>query len=159
MLRPKTLLLDTNVWLAYLLAQGPHAEDSRKLIEYAGLHNIALLYAPSTLKDVFRLVPRILRRDALAAGEYEEGMSFDFAAWACVRTMTEVAAAAPLSIAECDMAWMLRNMHGDFEDNLVIAAAETCNADYVVTNDVELSKHFAPVCITPEQALRLCELQ
>ena len=76
-------------------------------------------------------------------------------AWACVRTMTEIAVAAPLSLAECDLAWMLRTKHGDLEDNLVIAAAETCNADYVVSYDRKMLEHFSPACITPEQASHL----
>lgn len=50
---------------------------------------------------------------------------------------------------------MLRTKHGDLEDNLVIAAAETCNADYVVSYDREMREHFSPTCITPEQANHL----
>jgi predicted nucleic acid-binding protein len=50
---------------------------------------------------------------------------------------------------------MLRTKHGDLEDNLVIAAAETCNADYVVSYDRKMLEHFSPACITPEQASHL----
>ena len=69
--------------------------------------------------------------------------------------MTEIAAAAPLTLPECDLAWMLRTRHPDLEDNLIIAAAETCNADYVVSYDRDLLEHFSPACITPEQACNL----
>lgn len=73
--------------------------------------------------------------------------------------MTEIAVAAPLSLPECDLAWMLRGKHGDFEDNLIIAAAETCNADYVVSYDRAMLEHFSPACITLEQANNLLSIR
>jgi predicted nucleic acid-binding protein len=69
--------------------------------------------------------------------------------------MTEIAVAAPVSPPEFDLAWTLRSRHADLEDNLIIAAAETCNADYVVSYDRAMLEHFSPVCITPEQACNL----
>lgn len=158
MARTETLLLDTNVWVAYVLAQEPGALTVRRLIELAKEDDITLAYAPTTLKDVFYIVPRSLRRDAIAAGTYEEGISFRPSAWACVRAITDIAVAAPQSLIECEMAWSLRNVHRDYEDNLLFAAAETCNADYIVTTDTEFLKHYAPVCITPEQAVHLIEV-
>ena len=153
----KTLLLDTNVWVSYVLAQEPYAQVVHRLVEAAGKYGVTLAYAPSTLKDVFYIVPRSLRRDAIAAGSYKEGISFRPAAWGSVKKITEIAVAAPQSLVECEMAWSLRNIHYDYEDNLVFAAAETCNADYVVTTDEEFLEHFGPACITPEQATHLIE--
>ena len=154
MLDAKTFLVDTNVRIHYFLAIEPHYEAILSFFETVDRCGGTLLFAPTTLKDVFFLIPRILRRESLAAGQSEE-ISFIPIAWACVRTMTEIAVAAPLSLAECDLAWMLRTKHGDLEDNLVIAAAETCNADYVVSYDRKMLEHFSPACITPEQASHL----
>ncbi len=155
MLAPKSLMLDTNIWIGYLLAEPPHGEVILKLIDSALEHNITLIYAPTTLKDVFFIVPRRMRAD----DNNEAGKaSYAPAAWACIRKITEIAVAAPQALAECELAWMLRNTHGDLEDNLVIAAAETCNADYVVTYDKQMLERFAPACITPEQALKLLEM-
>ena len=154
----KSLFLDTNVWISYVLAQEPYAQAVHRLVELAGKNGVTLVYAPSTLKDVFYIVPRSLRRDAIAAGTYEEGISFKPAAWGCVKKITEIAVAAPQSLVECELAYSLRNIHYDYEDNLVFAAAETCNADYVVTTDEAFLKHYAPACITPEQAAHLIEV-
>lgn len=157
MLDAKTFLVDTNVWIYYFMASEPHYKAILSFFEAVDRRGGTLLFAPTTLKDVFFLIPRILRREALAAGQHAEN-SFAPAAWACVRTMTEIAIAAPLSLPECDLAWMLRTKHGDFEDNLVIAAAETCNADYVVSYDQKMLEHFSPVCITPDQANQLLSI-
>ena len=154
----KTFLVDTNVWIDYFMASEPHYKAVLSFFEAVDQRGGTLLYAPTTLKDVFFLIPRILRREAIAAGEIEE-TSFAPAAWACVRTMTEIAVAAPLSLPECDLAWMLRTTHGDLEDNLVIAAAETCNADYVISYDRAMLEHFSPACITPEQANKLLSIR
>ena len=157
MLRPRLFLVDTSVWIDFFLRGERGYEEARQFFMEAERREIGLLYTATTLKDVFYLIPRRLRTRALSEGDATE-VSFAPAAWACVRAMTEIATVAPLSLPECDLAWMLRNKHGDFEDNLVIAAAETCNADYVVTYDRELLEHFPPACITPQQALELLEL-
>ena len=158
MLDAKTFLIDTNVWIDYFMASEPHCQTILSFFEMVDQRGGTLLYAPTTLKDVFFLIPRILRREAVASGQLEE-TSFAPAAWACVRTMTEIAVAAPLSLTECDLAWTLRATHGNLEDNLVIAAAETCNADYIVTYDRAMLERFSPACITPEQANNLLSIR
>lgn len=157
MLDAKTFLVDTNIWIYYFMASKPHYKAILSFFETIDRRGGTLLYAPTTLKDVFFLIPRILRREAHANGHLEE-TSFAPVAWACVRAMTEVAVAAPLSLPECNLAWMLRTKHGDLEDNLIIAAAETCNADYVVSYDRDMLEHFSPACITPEQASQLLSI-
>ncbi|MBQ9006774.1 MAG: PIN domain-containing protein [Atopobiaceae bacterium] len=158
MLDAKTFLVDTNVWIDYFMATEPHGKEAIAFFEAVDQRGGTLLYAPTTLKDVFFLVPRILRREAQAASQLEDTLCVP-AAWACVRTMTESAVAAPLSLPECDLAWALRSAHGDLEDNLIIAAAETCNADYVVSYDLAMLEHFSPACITPEQACNLLSIR
>ena len=49
--------------------------------------------------------------------------------------MIEIADAAPQSYAECELACLFSSNFDDFEDNLIIAAAETDKAGYVVTSD------------------------
>lgn len=151
---PRSLLLDTNVWLDYLLGADEPGAQAKQLIMRCIEQDIPLLYAPTSLKDVFYILPRRLRMRS-AAGEPLRDESLRPIAWACVRIMTELGVAAPQSLPECNLAWMLRHEHSDFEDNLVMAAAETSNAGYVVTSDKAMLDHYAPSCITPSQALRL----
>jgi len=153
--RQLSFLVDTSVWLSYLIRDEFGYADAKDFLLEAEERGSSLLYTATSLKDVFYLVPRRLRARMVGSGSVEAGVSFAPAAWACVRTMTEIATAVPLSLPECDLAWMLRNKHGDFEDDLIIAAAETCDADYVVSNDQRLLERFAPVCITPRQATEL----
>ncbi len=155
MFSASSFVVDTNVWVDFFLRVSPHYEKICSFFELVSKRGGTLAYAPTTLKDVFFIIPRRLRREA--HGD-EQAVSFTPAAWACMRMMTEIAVAAPQSLAECELAWMLRNAHDDLEDNLVIAAAETCNADYVVTYDKQMLERFAPACITPERALELLSI-
>ena len=155
LLSPKLLLVDTCAWIPYLVGEEPGYAEVRELFEECVRRDVTLLYTPTTLKDVFYIVPRRLRRAAIEAGEDVEGLSFAPAAWACARTMTDIAVAVPQALPECDLAWMLRNEHDDFEDSLILACAETCGADFVVTYDKLLLERFSPACVTPAQASSL----
>ena len=77
------------------------------------------------------------------------------AAWACLRRLMEIATAAPLSFPECELARMLGKTFSDFEDNLILAAAETAKADYVVTQDRAFLASAPEVCVTPARAMEL----
>ena len=48
---------------------------------------------------------------------------------------------------------------GDFEDDLIIAAARRANADYLVTNDKELALHSPVVALDPMTMLAVLENQ
>mgnify|MGYP000370236434 CR=1 FL=1 len=120
MIEAKRLLVDTNVWLDYYLQEGAF-DEAKHLVELAEAEKIDLLYAPTTAKDVFYILPRRLaRRNANGVN-----VSFAPASWACIEHMMQVATASPLSLAECEMARMLGKRMPDLEDNLIIASGET----------------------------------
>lgn len=73
--------------------------------------------------------------------------------------MLELATPAPLSAAECNLAAMMRNTFDDYEDNLLLASAETAECDLVVTRDRQLLSRFPEACVTPERAVELVEQQ
>ena len=137
-MRASRLLLDTNVWFDYFMGEGRSLQAIQGLIE-AGLdgRNGYPPYAPTSAKDLFYLIPRRLRSTD-PTRRREASASYRPAAWACVERMMELATAAPLSHAECELARMLRSTFGDFEDNLIVAAGETRKADDIVTNDKPL---------------------
>lgn len=148
------LSLDTNVWINYFLKEEPNYRDCAKLLETAIAVEANLFVAPTTLKDVFYLIPRCLRRQDVREGRADEA-SYAPAAWACVDFMLDIATPTPLSLAECSMARMLRTRFGDFEDNLLLATNETAQVDYIVTYDRPLLKQFPEVFVTPRRALEL----
>ena len=153
-----TLLLDTNVWVSYFLEQDEAHEEAARLVERAACDDVNLAYTATTLKDVFYIIPRRIRACAIAEGVDVRGVTFTPVAWSCVERMTEIAVAVGQSLPECSLAWMLRGEHPDLEDNLIFAAAETSNADFVVTYDRQMLEHFSPACITPAQAIRMLVL-
>ena len=69
---------------------------------------------------------------ACAAGEV---------AWSCLSVMDEIATAVACDQADVWMARKQRCLHEDYEDNLVVAAAQRACADCLVTNDQNLLKH------------------
>lgn len=153
--KPKVLLIDTSVWLDFFLSNSRYGEEARQLFEICAEQDIILAYAPTTFKDVFYLIPRRLRAQAVAEGADDANISYKPAAWACIRLMTDIAIATTLALPECHIAYSLRRSGNDLEDNLILAVAETNKADYVVTYDKELLTHFAPVCVTPAQVLAM----
>lgn len=156
LMKASRLLLDTNVWLDYFLDEGPSVDAITEIASAGFSGKTLLLYAPTTAKDLFYLIPRRLR--ALDANGESAASSYLPAAWACVDRMMEIAAAAPQSQAECELARMLRRTSSDFEDNLIVAAGETAQADYIVTNDKRLLSALPEACITPERAADLLSL-
>ncbi len=147
------LLLDTNVWISFFLDRGTFTDEATELVNSCMRNGIELFYTPTTLKDVFYLVPRQLKQVEIESGQQTSPASQQAAAWGCTQGIREMATPAPLTGVECDLAGMLRSMNPDLEDNLIVACAETCNADYLVTYDKQLIKAFSPSCITPAQAL------
>ena len=158
MIRPRSLLLDTNIWLDYFLGTGSSIDAISQIVESGASGSVSLLFAPTSAKDLFYILPRRLRR---ASGGTSPGCgedaSYRAVAWACVERMMELAVAAPLSHAECQLARMLGDELADFEDDLIVAAAETANADLIVTNDRAFLRSMPEACVTPERACRLLE--
>ncbi len=49
----------------------------------------------------------------------------------------------------------LRDMHADYEDDLLLATAKLSHIDYIVTNDKALLTNTVVPTITPEEYLAL----
>lgn len=154
--RKRLLLVDTNVWIDYFMKYEPTCHDCAGIVEAAADDRIGLLVAPTTLKDIFYIIPRQLRRENTDGAAADT--SFKPAAWACIEFILSVATPAPQSAAECELARALRNTFDDLENSLILAAAETADADYIVTSDQQLLSSYPEVFVTPKRALELIEL-
>ena len=64
-------------------------------------------------------------------------------AWEYVNSMREIATAVAADNSDVWLASKWESLHGDIEDNLVLAAAKRAQADYVVTSDRQLLSHAA----------------
>lgn len=151
MLKPSRILVDTDVWLAYFAGEEERCAEALGLFEACAEQDIDLLYTPISFKDVFCLVHDAVRAEADAPFAQQPAS----VAWACVDKMAEVATATSLSVSECEIARLMRDRHASFDDNLLMAAAETSKASCVATFDEGLAARFAPACATPAQLTRL----
>lgn len=148
-----SLLLDTNVWLDYFMGEGPSLAEISRLVACGQTNSLTLLYTPTTAKDLFYIIPRRLRMRGGSAD-----VSYVPAAQACLERMMEIAVAAPLSFPECELARMLSKKLPDFEDALIVAAAQAAKADFIVTQDKVFLAQLPEVCITPARAVELLSL-
>ena len=144
----QTLLLDTNVWVDFFEgARAGHAA-ARRLIERAGERGASLLYAASSAKDVFYLVACAVKADCRRASggslTHEQTFAATELAWGCLDNMAELATAIGCDQSDVWLARKRKRLHHDFEDNLVLSAAERAHVDLLVTNDDQMRRH-APV--------------
>lgn len=154
--RTMRVLVDTNVWLDQFLPERPHGQESREFLDRAVESNLALAYPAGSLKDVFYLVDneskRMARRETGALTQ-EDAQAAQEYAWGCIEAVQDLASPVPVDLIDIRKASIWRRSNGDFEDNLVRAAAERLEADLVVTWDRGLlSKCFVPT-VTPPVAV------
>lgn len=151
------LLLDTNCWLDYYVPSRPNAQQTCDLIRYAFVHDAKLLYPAAIAKDVYYLIALEMKR---CIHEEQGSLSQSAAAlasesaWSAVNHMRENAFAVSIGQADVWYAAKMRPVHGDFEDNLVLAAAEQAKATFLVTNDQQLIAHAPVAALTPGDALK-----
>lgn len=151
-----SLVLDTNCWIDYYVPYRRHSKESRALIQYAFLRDIKLAYPACIAKDVFYLIAadskRFIRESKGSLTESDAALVNE-SAWSAVNHMRENAFAVSIGQTDVWYAAKMRNIHSDFEDNLVLAATERANATYLITNDEQLIKHAPVTALTPHDAL------
>lgn len=157
-MRPRKILLDTNVWLDLFDGARPCSAETSALIERCVDRGIDLLYTVESVKDVFYLVGTSLKRQVRAEGDEltraQVGAITGYAT-SCVDTMGEVATAVAADTTDVWLARKYQRVHADLEDCLVMAAATRAGADLLVTNDEGLLRHAPVAAISVEDALAL----
>lgn len=145
MTRPaERILLDTNVWLDAFLPERAARSIAQELITLALRRHIDLLYPVHIIPDVFYLAFIDIKR--LLRGQGSDELVVQAArttAWEYVNSMREIATAVAADNSDVWLASKWESLHGDIEDNLVLAAAKRAQADYVVTSDRQLLSHAA----------------
>lgn len=154
---PERVLLDTNVWLDAFLPDRAAGSVARGLISSLLRFKVDLLYPVHVITDVFYLsyidIKRLLRGqgpDELVA------QAARTSAWEYVNSMREMATAVGADGSDVWLASKWEQVHGDVEDNMVLAAAKRAKADYLVTGDKKLLSHAAlagVAAISPEDML------
>lgn len=155
---PSRLLLDSNVWIDLFASDRPGRESAQALISWAVDHEADLLYAATSIKDVYYLLEEREKRRMRAAGKEitpASAAAVNEYAWGCIRTMEELATVVPVDQSDIWIATKYRSFHGDFEDDLLLAAVERSKADFLVTGDEALLRHAPVATVAPADLLRL----
>lgn len=156
--QPSRVLLDSNVWLDAFDGARPRSREASELIDVCVRKGIDLLYAVGTSKDVFYLVGASLKRQTQMAGTaLSEGQTRAIAAYAaaCVTNMDEIATAVGADSSDVWLARKYQRIHTDFEDCMVLAAAQRAKADYLVTSDEALLRHAPVAALSVDDFLAL----
>ena len=149
----RKVLFDTNVLVDYLIGREPGCSACKYIIATAQEHQLALYATALSMKDAYYLVCANLKRlERNATGALSEQMAkaANRTAWACARQLGETVLVVPVGQTECLTAFTLAELHDDFEDDLIVAAAGELDADFLVTGDERLIKHAPVCCISPQ---------
>ncbi len=150
------IMVDTNVWIDQFLPDRPRQGESLRFLDRACEVDALLLYPACILKDVFYLISsesKRLAREQTGSLTEADAMASQSYAWGCIEAIQELALPVDTTLIDIRMASVWKRVNGDFEDNLVRAAAERAKADLLVTWDKEmLAKRVVPT-VTPTQAI------
>lgn len=141
MKQPLALLLDTNIWVDLYYPDRPNHTAANELLTEASAQDVDLYYSSHSIVDVFYLANNaqkdLLRQEV---GTLTEGLALgaNETAWGCIRSMYEIATPIPVSGPVLFTATKMKNVHTDFEDDVILAAAQLTKVDFLVTNDRKL---------------------
>lgn len=105
------------------------------------------------------MLVRELKRIARSVAPVAEGdvQAIRRIAWACVDNMRELATAVGMDESDLWLACKYRTLTWDLEDNVVLAAAQRAEVDYLVTNDWALIQRATVPALTPEDMTKVLE--
>ena len=142
--RSLLLVVDTNIWLDYYLAERQYHADAVELVNAAVELDAELLVPVSSLKDIFYLLQIELKRNIHATSGHvskTDYVAIKTIAWSCLEHLVELATVVGADTSDVWIARKQRGVHDDFEDDLIIAAVQRSHADCLVTNDKRLLIH------------------
>ncbi len=160
MMERPALIVDTNVLIDFRTQ--PKGDESRSFMTWAIRHDIRLGVAAHSLKDVFNVVERDLKRQNLAdpvIPPESVGAAARVSAWATISLLLEKMEVVGSDYMDALLATKYRNLHDYYEDNLVVAAYHRMKADALVTNDQKLIEHAPVLVMTPGDALRWLQVE
>ena len=161
MAAPRILLLDTNIWLDYYMAERPFHDAAFSLVDCALSSGVELVFAITSPKDLFYQIGAGLKRAVRASkgGKLAEdsAIACNEIAWGCISNLDQIATGVGMDVSDLRHAIHDKKIHRDFEDNLIMAAARRARADYLVTNDKLLLRHSDVPALSAEDTLSLMQ--
>ena len=155
------ILVDSCVWVDSYLGDHPRHDESLAFLRKAREHGATLLYGSSKLETLFYILAaemkRMVRAEKGSVSEADARAARAFA-WGCIENVQELATAVGMDTGDLWLASKYRSIGGDFEDNVLLAAAKRSGADYVVTWDRELLTAPVAKMATPTDMVALLDL-
>ena len=155
---PSVVLLDVDVWLDNYLPDRPAGADSRLMLDWLIEHDVAISYPITAPATLFYLIQQAMKQ----ASRIENGslnqsdvQSINETAWACIENMAEIGVPVGADASDFWIARKYRAIHADLEDNLVLAAAERAQADYLVTSDKSLLGKSTVPALSPHDFIQV----
>ena len=155
---PSSVLLDVNVWVDNYLPGRSSASQSRALLNWLQENDVSILYPVTAPGTVFYLLQQGMKRLARAdRGALKQGdaQAIGESAWACIENMAEIGVPVGADVSDFWIARKLRSIHGDLEDNFVLAAAERAQVDYLVTSDEALLRKATVPALSPHDFVQV----
>lgn len=156
-MKPGRILLDTNVWLDYFFNRGDSGSRVRKLLDVIDAHGSLIVTTSGIMKDVFYLAGATLKNEARLAQVEPDSAAAREVSWECIRIIQQRSQVIEGDTSICLHAMTLRGYHDDFEDDLLIAAAQQNDVTLLISSDKELLAHAPVPCLTPDDATVLLE--
>ena len=156
--RELSFLVDSNVWLDAFIDRSVMHEDANGFLKRAYESGTALYTAIETTKDVYYLLSCELKRMQRAeCGTVTEPFAnaVNEAAWSCLSVMRRISTVVAADAHDMIEATVMRSDHEDYEDNLIIAAAQRAQVSHIVSSDKALQKHSPIPCIGIREALEI----
>jgi predicted nucleic acid-binding protein len=157
----KSLLLDTNVWIDNYFPHRKNHDAACKFIDNAIRLECNIFYAIGSLKDIFYLSDKYFKYEVRKVkGELNEddAAAANEMAWGIIRNMNSIATGIAIDTTDIYLADKMKNIHSDFEDNLVLAAASRASVDLLVTQDKQLINHGTCLAKNINDALEIISL-
>lgn len=121
-----------------------------------------LFFPVHIAKDVLYIIRHELKRAILSETgsiDGETSRAISQISLAFVKNMTESATPVGADASDLWLAEKYLSLHGDYEDNLVLAACKRIDADFLVTNDCRLLEHADIAAKTPRQMMTILSLR
>lgn len=145
-----SLLVDTNVWLDYFLGR-KGAQSAARFLGKTLENDDVLVTTTSITKDVFYLIGASLKRRTVADGGVNSGRNakaINEIAWQCLSTIQGMAIVLNQGFEQHLEAMVLRDANSDYEDDILVATAQSADVDFIVTSDERLLKSSPVAAIT-----------
>lgn len=147
------ILLNTNTLLDYLLHCDDHAKIMEAVMELGVKNNTTLLRVSLLLGDITYLSLSAIRRELKSSKPEVESFTrsplSSWMPWHYIGQVKETRGIVAVGEPTRDRVFSLQRRHQDFEDNLVIVAAQQSDTDCMVISDTELISLFPECRKTP----------